>query len=359
MTSKSLAINDIEGSGAGTLAKGIKSKRVGNPLDVNYQYPGMSELTDGNNPFSLSRAEKAFNEKKAEAVNRETLKNAGQKTLEKARASESGQTPWGIDKIPEFKEQAFKESYGKFYDMNTRDAAKLDYNKLYAASRADGPNKKQDSPSSLNPALANDSDFKHNKKVFFEGKVSDTESVYNANTAKFFGANDATKTNVGGKFGAVQAKINPDAEKFKMSAAAFAGEAYQPPVIRESPRKEPVNTNTGLYKKDAKKFYGVDKAETESQGSQFQHNAALFLGTDMPAPGERPIKIDKNAPGVDFNKIQGGSVLNAERLREHERQMERDPVYKKNIKRFYALPSAATKTSGPRSTAQKLDAFIH
>ena len=41
------------------------------------------------------------------------------------------------------------------------------------------------------------------------------------------------------------------------------------------------------------------------------------MGTDMPAPGERPVHIDKNAPGEDFKTVKGNSVLNAERLREH------------------------------------------
>ena len=83
------------------------------------------------------------------------------------------------------------------------------------------------------------------------------------------------------------------------------------------------------------------------------------MGTDMPNPGERPVHIDKNAPGVEFSKNKGGSVLNAERLREHERQMERDPQFRKNVKRFHALPSAATRsTAGPKSTAQKFDAFV-
>ena len=66
-----------------------------------------------------------------------------------------------------------------------------------------------------------------------------------------------------------------------------------------------------------KKFYDIDKAETESQGSQFQRNAANFMGTDIPKSGDRPIHIDKNAPGQDFKAVKGNSVLNAERLKEH------------------------------------------
>ena len=39
--------------------------------------------------------------------------------------------------------------------------------------------------------------------------------------------------------------------------------------------------------------------------------------------------------------------------------MERDPAFRKNLKRFHALPSAATRsTAGPKSAAQKLDSFV-
>ena len=41
------------------------------------------------------------------------------------------------------------------------------------------------------------------------------------------------------------------------------------------------------------------------------------MGTDIPNAGERPIHIDKNAPGEDFKTVKGNSVLNAERLKEH------------------------------------------
>ena len=179
--------------------------------------------------------------------------------------SGSTNVPWGIDKVPEFKEKQFKESYGNFYGMDNREVSKLDYNKLYQASRADGG--KQDGGSNLKPELKEDAAFKRNKKVFFEGKYSDTESVYNANTAKFFAANDQNKPDVGDKFAALQNQMDPKKEEFKKSAAAFAGEAYCPPKVNPSPTKPEVNTKSGTFKNDAKKFYAVEKAETESQGS--------------------------------------------------------------------------------------------
>ena len=68
------------------------------------------------------------------------------------------------------------------------------------------------------------------------------------------------------------------------------------------------------------------------------------MGTDMPNPGERPIKIDKNAPGEDFKTVKGSSVLNAERLREH--------VSKRHIKSNDDFYSVGTP-NGERSCFQE------
>lgn len=79
-----------------------------------------------------------------------------------------------------------------------------------------------------------------------------------------------------------------------------------------------VNTKSGMYKKDAAAFYGDEKFEIESQGTQFQQNYANFMGTDVPKTGERPFKLDKNAQGsANHSKIKGTSYLNEQRLKEH------------------------------------------
>ena len=39
--------------------------------------------------------------------------------------------------------------------------------------------------------------------------------------------------------------------------------------------------------------------------------------------------------------------------------MQRNPAFKKNQKRFHGLPSDITRSNGPVSTANKLDAFIN
>ena len=58
MTSTNLDTKNVLGAQSGTLLKGVKTKRNGNPLDGGYQYPGHSELTDANNPYSVTKKEK-------------------------------------------------------------------------------------------------------------------------------------------------------------------------------------------------------------------------------------------------------------------------------------------------------------
>lgn len=41
----------------------------------------------------------------------------------------------GLNMIPEHKQKAFKQDYGKFFGVEDKDASKIDYNKLYQASR--------------------------------------------------------------------------------------------------------------------------------------------------------------------------------------------------------------------------------
>ena len=49
----------VPGAQSGTLLRGPKTTRNINPLLADYQYPGWSELTDKDNPFSLTKKETA------------------------------------------------------------------------------------------------------------------------------------------------------------------------------------------------------------------------------------------------------------------------------------------------------------
>ena len=95
MQSNSLDTKAVFGAQSGTLLKGPKTKRVGNPLDGNYQYPGHSELTDKNNPYSITKKE-------------DIAKKTTQSTFAKTGAQQMGiannnPVTGGLQELPEHK----------------------------------------------------------------------------------------------------------------------------------------------------------------------------------------------------------------------------------------------------------------
>jgi hypothetical protein len=75
----------------------------------------------------------------------------------------------GYKQLPEHKQKAFKQDYAKFYDLNQQEASKLDYNKLFAASRDVKP-VKEDPMKNLPSETRQHPDFKSNTKKFFDAK---------------------------------------------------------------------------------------------------------------------------------------------------------------------------------------------
>ena len=119
--------------------------------------------------------------------------------------------------LPEHQQASFKQSYGDFFGVSKKESAKIDYNKLYQASR---DNKVKEDPLAKVPDhIKQDPAFKADTKHFFDVKQSETSSVYNNNTAKFFGVDknaptqrvDPTKT-LGNKFQNVQSNVQPNME---------------------------------------------------------------------------------------------------------------------------------------------------
>ena len=125
MTSTNLDTKNVFGAQSGTLLKGPKTKRSGNPLDGNYQYPGWSELTDANNPYSVTKKEDAA---KKTAQSAFAKSGASQMGLQNNQAAQKG----GLPDLPEHKQKAMIESYANFYGVDDDPKVnKLSYNKLY------------------------------------------------------------------------------------------------------------------------------------------------------------------------------------------------------------------------------------
>lgn len=94
----------------------------------------------------------------------------------------------------------------------------------------------------------------------------------------------------------------PNSQKYKKSQATFHGEAYK-------------NSDVGSEK-----------------GSVFKRNAQEFYSSEIPI--EHPVTV-KEADLKDNRPAPPKSVLNDMRLKEHEWNMQRDPWFGKNQKRFW------------------------
>ena len=87
--------------------------------------------------------------------------------------------------------------------------------------------------------------YKRNAAAFLgeEAELKSTGSVFKQNLNRFHG-------------------LEPEAAKFKIAA--------KPGQANEASANANVNLKSGLYKKSIANFHGVDKVETESQGTHFQ-----------------------------------------------------------------------------------------
>lgn len=92
------------------------------------------------------------------------------------------------------------------------------------------------------------------------------------------------------------------------------------------------------FKRDAAKFYGNSYKSSE-MGSIFQDNTAEFFGVEKPPHGE--IIVDPNIK-PPMSKPKKTSVLNERRLKNHEMNAQRHPMYGKNLKRFYGMKSTGS-----------------
>ena len=121
--------------------------------------------------------------------------------------------------MSDYKKEQFKEDYVKFYGLDEKQATKLDFNKLYQASRERGLTQ----PVNIPDEIKKHPDFKKNTKMFYGLQQSDTQSEWDRNANKFFAGNSEQ---VGNKFMNVQTnvEVNKESEIYKKNAAKFYGE---------------------------------------------------------------------------------------------------------------------------------------
>ena len=341
------AVGDIPGSQVGTLLKGPKTNRVTNPMFPEYAVPGDKEFAgttrhalDGigsNQPPKPPR-------KRMEPPKPEKPHVTYQKPLDKDRLNEDRNT---------------------FYGLEGKHGPEIDVNKLYQAAK----NEKQQTGPGVTKEMRNDREFKYHQNKFYAQSVGDQSEM--ADAKRQFYKDDGQP--------AVDNPIKRNSQHFKKDQAKFYNESYVPSDTQsqkgsifkgdannfyatggnDKKAKKTVDQKAQHFKRDQAKFFGqtyVPSDKSSEKGSIFQQNAAAFYETAAPKSGERPFKI-KQDDCKDKNPVKGKSVLNENRLREHEQNMERDPKFGKNLRRFWGMKSQAT-VSGAGSFAQKLDKFM-
>ena len=307
-------IDDIAGSTVGSLRKGVLTNRTSNPLVPDYAMPGSTEYGE-NNAFGM------------------VAKQVVQKPIQVPTAPKVTKPPF---KIPNnINREHFKRDITTFYGTDDKNFADIDFNKLYKATK--DPKAMNTAPG-VPPDLQEDMTFKRNSKKFY-GQSQTSESELNFVQNKFYDD------------GVVTREI--DQNRFTGLSQGVTGQKVKTPI-------------EGQHLKRAQaQFYGVDYAYSDQgseRGSIFQHNAANFYGCEPPAPGERPFKIsDNDTIDQRKNEPKNVSILNERKLQEHERNMQRDPKFGKNLRKFWGMKSQATNSnmaSSNRSYAQQLDQFI-
>jgi hypothetical protein len=107
-----------------------------------------------------------------------------------------------------------------------------------------------------------------------------------------------------------------------------------------------VDENCQHFKRDQAKFWGekyqFSDEDMSNKGSVFQDNYAEFYGMPKPEKGAKPYKVKMNNLMGD-NKNNKKSVLNERRLKAHDLNMQRNPSFKKNQKRFWEMKSMSSR----------------
>ncbi|CDW75394.1 UNKNOWN [Stylonychia lemnae] len=322
-------IGEIEGAQASTIKRGVSSQRQTNPLNPTYKMPGHSEMgiqnPYGNKAEESSMASKYMGIRKQIEAKQESQKT---KTLKQVVVSETD----------------FKKDMAKFYGVNP--GATKDVNLNHFVGQKGKENESQNDIKSQGSQIIN------------RPQTVPVEGQYRGQQSNQASEKQSQRSVAGGD-------DQKEVSGFQIKERAQTG--YQ--QIRGQFAAQQQNQTSTLFQRNAALFYGdqFDCGKSmSSQGSIFQKNAANFYGVEQPAQGERPFKIPK--PSVEqVKQSKGFSVLNEQRTKVDELNMQRDPKFINNKDKFFGAQKQLPLKSGPRSTtskasrisdAQRLDTFI-
>lgn len=313
-------IEDIAGSTVGSLRKGVNTKRISNPLDPEYAIPGATEYRE-NNAFGATGA-----------------RVMSGTHIPKVQQEFKSQKP--IVRMPQnINRDHFKRDVNNFYSTEDRNFADIDFNKLYKATK--DPNTGNTAPQ-IPEHMHTDVSFKRNEKKFYnQSQTEGSEFEYN------------------------QHQFYPDTSGGAANLEATGRFTNLGRGTQQVDNKISVPKNSQHFKRDQAQFYGhsyVPSDKSSDRGSIFQNNAAEFYGMEKPGHGEQPFRItSQDLKNPAQSQPKQVSVLNEMRLKEHERNIQRDPKFGKNLKKFWGMKSVTTNSQfgdSQKSYAQKLGGMV-
>ena len=297
--------DDISGTQVGSLLKAPVTNRVVNPLNPVYPLLGARELGENNNEYAQEnfRLENKPSTAPVKTRNRNKRKFEHNNNLDK---------------------EVFKRDIAKFYSTNPGFMQEVDFKEIKNACKPPVPPK----PIEVHINKDEQKDFGRNSKKFYGQPLSE-KSEYSRARAEFYGTNNLPK---------VRPQTDHLSSRKELTTQQMMDE-YKTDSVNKH-RKTTTDLldiqNKQHFKKDTANFYGESYKSSE-KGSIFQGNAAEFYGLPKPQNGEKIIDPDEIV--IPKNKPPKQSVLNERRLKAHELNMQRHPMYGKNIKRFWGLKS--------------------
>lgn len=299
-------VDDINGTQPGSLLKAPVTNRVVNPLNPIYPLLGAKEL-DGK-----------FNEY-AENVS----KNANKPMTAPVKTRDSELKRLKVEKQPMLDKEAYKRDIASFYGTNPGFMQDVDFKQIKNACK---PPKPEPAQKLVKAGDELNSEFKWDVKNFYGVPLSE-KSEMSKDRHMFYrpGTVHAASRK--------ELSTHENIEKFK---------SINTDSHRNTTTNLHIDQNKQHFKRDAAHFHGQSYKPSEAgsaNGSIFQDNAAEFYGLAKPEDGEKPFKINKEDLKDPNNAKKTVSVLNERRLKNHEMNMQRHPMYGKNLRRFWGLKS--------------------
>ena len=299
--------DDINGTQVGSLKKAPATKRATNPLNPEYPLLGAKELDN----YDMYNENQPVNTKPVTAPVKTRSEMKRHKT----------------ERVPNFDKEAYKRDLANFYTTEPGFMQEIDFKKISKNCKPPQPNRPANS-AKLREVQSN-KNFKRNSKQFYQVPLSDKSELSYARN-QFY---RPESSNAGSQ---KDLSTHEAMERFKN---------INDPHRKTTTALE-IDSKAQHYKRDLAKFYGESYQPSEGSelGSIFQHNAAEFYGENHPEHGEQPYKIDKQKLQDPSKEKKPQSVLNQRRLKQHETNMQRNPTFSKNLRRFYGMKSYGKST---------------